>query len=116
MVTVDTIAKVRRAYFVQKRKIKAIARDLKLARNTVREIVRAEQRTERLYVRKDQPRPRLGGHVAALEHMLGENATLPQRERLTYQRIFAALRHHGGRERRAHDELEQLLLQGLALL
>ena len=37
--TVDTIAKVRRAYFVQKRKIKAIARDLKLARNTVRQII-----------------------------------------------------------------------------
>src|SRR5215813_7044414 len=53
MVTVDTIAKVRRAYFVQKRKIKAIARDLKLARNTVREIIRGEQRTEHHYVRRD---------------------------------------------------------------
>jgi len=92
MVTVDTIAKVRRAYFVQKRKIKAIARDLKLARNTVREIVRAEQQTEHRYVRRDQPRPRLGGHVGALEQMLGENATLPKRERLTYQRMFAELR------------------------
>ena len=69
MVTVDTIAKVRRAYFVQKRKIKAIARDLKLARNTVRQIVRAEQQTEHRYLRKEQPRPRLSGHVAALEQM-----------------------------------------------
>ena len=42
MATGDTRAKVRRAFFVQKRKIKAIARDLKLARNTVGEIVRAE--------------------------------------------------------------------------
>jgi DNA-binding transcriptional regulator LsrR (DeoR family) len=41
MITVDTIGKVRRAYFVQKRTIKAIARDLRLARNTVRDIVRA---------------------------------------------------------------------------
>ena len=32
MVTVDTIARVRRAYFVQGRKIKAIARELRLAR------------------------------------------------------------------------------------
>jgi len=63
-VTVDTIAKVRRAYFVQKRKIKAIARDLKLARHTVREVVRAEQQTERRYVRRERPRPRLGSHVA----------------------------------------------------
>jgi transposase len=97
MVTVDTIARVRRAYFVQKRKIKAIARDLKLARNTVREIVRASQQTERRYVRTDQPRPCLGGHVAALEHLLSENAKLPERERLTYQRIFALLRLQGYR-------------------
>jgi PAS domain-containing protein len=41
MITVDTIGKVRRAYFVQKRTIKAIARDLRLARNTVRDYVRA---------------------------------------------------------------------------
>lgn len=40
MITVDTIGRVRRAYFVQGRKIKAIARELKLARNTVRDIVR----------------------------------------------------------------------------
>jgi hypothetical protein len=35
MVTVDTIGKVRRAYWVQGRKIKAIARDLKLRRLAV---------------------------------------------------------------------------------
>jgi transposase len=95
MLTVDTIAKVRRAYFVQKRKIKAIARDLKLARNTVREIVRAEERTDRRYVRKDQPRPRLYGHVAALEQMLSENASLPKRDRLTFERMYAQLRQEG---------------------
>jgi transposase len=95
MLTVDTIAKVRRAYFVQKRKIKAIARDLKLARNTVREIVRAKEQTEHRYVRKDQPRPRLGGHVAALEQLLSENATLPKRDRLSYERIYAQLRQGG---------------------
>ena len=93
--TVDTIAKVRRAYFVQKRKIKAIARDLKLARNTVRQIVRAEDQTEHRYVRREQPRPRLGPHAAALEQMLGENARQPKRERLTYYRMFLELRRGG---------------------
>jgi transposase len=95
MVTVDTIAKVRRAFFVQKRKIKAIARDLKLARNTVREIVRAEQQTEHRYVRKEQPRPQLGAHMAALEQMLSDNAKRPKRERVTYERMFAELRLDG---------------------
>jgi transposase-like protein len=40
MITVDTIGRVRRAYFVRGHKIKAIARELKIARNTVRDIVR----------------------------------------------------------------------------
>ena len=44
MITVDTIARVRRAYFVQKKPIKAISRDLRLARNTVRSIVRRRKR------------------------------------------------------------------------
>src|SRR5262249_16778181 len=83
MVTVDTIAKVRRAFFVQKRKIKAIARDLKLPRNTVREIVRAEQLTEHSYVRKEQPRPRLGAHVPAIEQPLRSGGRVRRREFIT---------------------------------
>jgi len=37
---VDTIARVRREYFVRGRPLKQIARDLHLSRNTVRKIVR----------------------------------------------------------------------------
>ena len=94
MITVDTIGRVRRAYFVQGRKIKAIARELKMARNTVRDIVRAEEgraSTERRYHRAVQPRPRLGAYVASLEQILADNAKRPKRERLTYQRIFGEL-------------------------
>ena len=92
MITMDTIGRVRRAFFVQKRKIKAIARELKLARNTVRDIVRAEQESEHRYVRVEQPLPQLGAHVAALDAMLADNAGKVQRDRLTYQRIFEELR------------------------
>ena len=95
MVTVDTIGKVRRAHFVQGRKIKAIAREMKLARNTVREIIRAEAQTEHRYVRKDQPLPQLGAHVTPLEAMLVANLTVSRRERLTYQRMFEELRSGG---------------------
>ncbi len=99
MVTVDTIARVRRAYFVQGRKIKAIARDLRLARNTVRDIVRAgsdgPEQTERRYVRKEQPLPQLGDFVSALQAMVTANAARSKRERLTYQRMFEELRLQG---------------------
>lgn len=109
MITVDTIAKVRRLHFVEKRSIKSIARDLRLARNTVRSIVRSDGETERRYERQEQPRPQLGPFLAALDEMLATNAARPSRERLSYQRIFEELRLAGYRgsydnvRRYAHD-------------
>ena len=97
----DTVGRVRRAYFVQGRKIKAIARELKLARNTVRDIVRAgaggSEVTKRKYVRKEQPLPQLNAFVASLDTMLSANVDKPKRERLTFQRMFEELRLAGYR-------------------
>src|SRR5262245_61989444 len=98
MITMDTIGKVRRAFFVQKKPIRAITREYRLARNTVRDIVRAKQQpdaTERRYDRREQPMPQLGAHVAALERLLEENAAKPKRERLTFLRLYEGLREGG---------------------
>jgi len=59
MVTVDEIGKVRRAYWVQGKKIKAIARETGLSRGTVRRIVRSGE-TVLTYERREQPLPKLG--------------------------------------------------------
>ena len=41
MLVVETVARVRRAYFVQEKSIKEIARDLKVSRKTVRKVIRS---------------------------------------------------------------------------
>jgi hypothetical protein len=41
MLVVETIAKVRRAYFHQKKPIKHICRELKLSRKVVRKVIRS---------------------------------------------------------------------------
>ena len=107
MLTVDTIGKVRRAHFVQGKKIKAIAREMNLARNTVRDIIRAEAKTEHCYVRKDQPLPQLGDHVAALDAMLKANRRLCALTDLL--RLEASHVITGRRIRRAAKELGKAL-------
>jgi transposase len=94
MLTVETIGRVRHAFRVKGKGIKEIARDLRLSRNTVRTIVRGEE-TEHRYVRRAQPLPQLGAHTSTLDAMLAENAGKPARERLTFQRLYEALRLEG---------------------
>ena len=54
MLVVETIAKIRRAYFVDGRPIKAICRELGVSRKVVRKVIRS-QATEFQYERETQP-------------------------------------------------------------
>ena len=58
MLVVETIAKVRRADFVDGKSIKQIYRDLQLSRNTVRKVVRSGEAAFS-YDRSVQPRPKI---------------------------------------------------------
>ena len=42
MLTVETIGRIRREFFVKGQTIKEIAHDLRLSRNTVRKVVRSQ--------------------------------------------------------------------------
>ena len=94
MLTVETIGRIRREFFVKGKTLKEIARDLGLARNTVRKVLRSEA-TAFEYKRTVQPRPKLGAWTATLDRMLIENTLKPARDRLTVIRIFEALRELG---------------------
>ena len=68
MLIVGTIAKVRRDHIVDKKPIKAIARDRGLSRNTVRKVLRSRE-TSFSYQRGDQPYPKLGPYLEELERL-----------------------------------------------
>jgi transposase len=92
----DAIGKVRRAYWVQGKTIKAICREQKLARETVRRIVRSGKTSALpVYERKEQPFPKLGLFLEQLDALLLENAGKPKRDRLTMKRIYERLREAG---------------------
>ena len=110
MLVLETVAKIRRAYFVQQKTIKAICRELRVSRKVVRKVLRSEA-TEFRYERSEQPLPRIGPWQDALDEMLASNEAKPRRERLTLIRIFEALR---GRRLRRRLRCGASLCAGLA--
>src|SRR3954454_13420560 len=94
MLVVETIAKIRRAHFVQGKPIKAICRELKVSRKVVRKVLRSGA-TSFEYEREIQPLPKIGPWKADLERILVANSAKPARERLTLMRVFEELRGLG---------------------
>jgi transposase len=94
MLVVETIAKIRRAYFSQGKAIKEICRELRVSRKVVRKVIRSNA-TEFHYERSQQPLPRIGPWRERLEALLDENDSRAAREHLTLIRIFEELRSVG---------------------
>jgi len=91
MLVVETIARIRREFFVKGKSIKEIVRDLKVSRNTVRKVLRSGA-TAFTYEREVQPLPKIGRWKDHLDRLLSANETKPGRERLTLIRLFEDLR------------------------
>jgi transposase len=94
MLVVETIAKIRRAFFVQGKPIKAICRDLGVSRKVVRKVIRSGS-TEFRYHREDQPLPKIGRWRDTLDQLLLANEAKAPRERLTLIRVFEELQGSG---------------------
>ena len=89
MLTVETIRKIRLSVHRDGKSIRETAKNLNLARNTVRKAIRSEE-TRFEYERRVHPRPRLGAIVDNLEKRLCEDQDLPKRRRRTAQVLY----HH----------------------
>ncbi|MBS3649040.1 helix-turn-helix domain-containing protein, partial [Pseudaminobacter sp. 19-2017] len=94
MKSVDTIARVRRAFYVQGWSLKRISRELHVSRNTVRRILRSDE-TSFSYERERQPQPKIGPWQVQLDALLDGNDAKQRRERLTLIRIYEELRALG---------------------
>ena len=98
MLVVETIAKIRRAFFGQGKSIKAICRELRVSRKVVRKVIRSKA-TEFRYGREAQPLPKVGPWRDKLDQLLLANEGKASRERLTLIRLFEELRGRWARPR-----------------
>lgn len=94
MLTVETIRKVRKAHFVDGKGIRQIVREFKIARNTVRDIIRSGK-TDQTYERSNQPRPKLGSFTDRLSGLLDEDSVKPVKHRRSAQILFEQLQREG---------------------
>ncbi len=93
MLIVETITKVRLAYFKDGKAIREIARKFNLARNTVKNIIRSGV-TDQKYERNEQPRPKLGSFIKIISELLKEDSGTV-RHRKSAQILFEQLHHEG---------------------
>ncbi len=91
---VETIAKIRRDYFVHGKSIKAIVRERGISRNTVRKVLRTGE-TAFEYHRDARSYPKLGDYRERLDQLLEDNAGKSRRERLTLIRLFEQIQSEG---------------------
>jgi transposase len=106
MTGVDTIARIRFEHYQNGKGIKRIARELGVARDTVRKVLRSGA-TAFSYKREVQPLPKLGAWVEVLSGILEAEAALPKRERRSTQRLFEELRGRGYDG--AHDSVHRFV-------
>lgn len=94
MLIVETIRKIRCAYHRDRKKIRQIARDFNLSKNTVKKVIRGDA-TEFTYDRKDQPLPKLGPYHDLLDSHLEADSTKPKKEQRTAVVLFEELQRQG---------------------
>jgi transposase len=94
MLIVETIRKIRCAYHRDRKKIRQIARDFNLSKNTVKKVIRGDA-TEFSYDRSEQPLPKLGPYQEYLSGCLETDSTKPGKQQRTAVVLFEDLQRQG---------------------
>ena len=94
MISVEDREKIRRAYFIENKSMRQIARELRHSRKTVRKAIEsAEPGAYRL--RQPRPAPVLGPYKARIDELLAENERLPRKQRYTSRKIYEEIEADG---------------------
>jgi transposase len=90
MISVEQRERIRRAYFVEEKKIRQIARELKCSRPTVRKAI-ASPEPAAYTLTVSRPDPVLGPYKERIKELLAENERLPRKQRYTGRKIYQTI-------------------------
>lgn len=90
MISVEDREKMRRAYFVEGKGLRQIARELHVARKTVLKAIESAE-AETYAFSQPRPAPILGPYKQRIDGLLAENDRLPRKQRYTSHKIYHEL-------------------------
>jgi transposase len=94
MITVEDREQIRRGYFVEHKRIRALAREFRHSRPTIRKAL-ADADPGEYTLKAPREAPVLGAYRAQIDKLLAESENLPRKQRYTAHRIFERLRGEG---------------------
>ena len=108
MIRVEDRERIRRAYFIEHKSMRQIARELRHGRDTVKKAIEsAEPATYTL--KKPRRAPVLGPYRARIDELLAQNERLPRKQRYTGHKIYEDIQSRGyqGSESRVRSYIAQ---------
>lgn len=94
MITVQDREKIRRAYFIEKKSHRQIAKEMKYSRDTVKKAIESAEPATYI-LRQPRPAPVLGPHRARIDELLDENKRLPRKQRYIGNTIYKDVQAKG---------------------
>jgi transposase len=94
MITVEEKEKIRRAYYLEQKSIRQIAKELNHGRTVVRKAL-ASAEPEKYQLKRPRPAPVLGPYKVRVDELLAENERLPPKQRYRWHKIYEVIRQEG---------------------
>lgn len=95
MLTVDQKELIRREYFLKRKSIREIAREMNRSRKTIRKAI-ADSGIPTYTRQAEPPKPVIGAHIETMRTWLEEDKARPPKQRHSARRIFERLRDEKG--------------------
>lgn len=87
MIKVEAREKIRRAYYVEGKSQRQIARELHCSRHTIKKALHGAE-PDKYTLKEPRPAPVLGAYKARIKELLAESEELPRKQRYTGHRIY----------------------------
>jgi len=94
MIKVDQKERIRRAYYVERKSIRAIAREFGHSRRTVKKAIESAEEGQ-YTLKKERAAPVLGEYKERIEELLRENEQLPAKQKYSGPKIYEVVKGEG---------------------